>query len=575
MSARAALQRPGAGPSKLNHAGDNVEAEEEARAENIALIEDLKERLQASEATSEKYQKEALVLQSRLDEALSEQGKLEEKLHESEEKNESLENEKREASRQKSQMESIYEAERSSMTKEREAMANREEEMQAIIQRLKDTLASRTNNENDENRDGNRLSKKSGNSSPSIESGQFAPPSELARSDSRNNSKLLLQKDKLIESLRLELAEAQIKLVETENMGGGRFHEIEKLLLETRMANARLMEDNESYQLLLQEKTLNGDFSRNDFGFMGAHSNADALNALEGRAPASSLADELSEAGEGESENYRRLEAELKAAKDQNKALTLYINKIIERLLMHQDFEAILDQSSDFNPSMPSNKDKELPPPPPGNGSTLRGKDAAGAPKARPRPMSQLPATNSALTDPNTAPSIPFGLHRTSSSNKKRRPMSEQLHTGAANVVNQMYRGPMSPPLPHGPQTPRHSASFFAPPAPAGNPNAAARKPSATSVPTVSSVAGNFPGEKRGERSETSSLNSSGDVTTPPSTSPPRSEKDPSEKRTSFAGGKPRPLRLVQENTEKEDNANKRASWFGWIGGKKDESASE
>lgn len=579
VSARAAMQRPGTASSKLSSTGDNVEAEEEARAENMSLIEELREKLHAAETTSEKYQKEALVLQSRLDESLSEQGKLEERMHEIEEKNEALENEKREALRQQSQMESIYEAERASMTKEREAMANREEEMHAIIQRLKDTLASRNNSENDENRDGGRLSRRSaGTSSSSIENGQFAPPSELTRSDSRNNSKLLLQKDKLIESLRLELAEAQIRLVETENMGGGRFHEIEKLLLETRMANARLMEDNESYQLLLQEKTLNGDFTRNDFGFLGAHSNTDALNALEGRAPASSLADELSEAGEGESDNYRRLEVELKASKDSNKALTLYINKIIERLLMHQDFEAILDQSSDFKPSMSSSKDKELPPPPQSNGNTMfsRGK-SLDAGKIRPRPLSQMPATNSALTDPNTAPSIPFGLGRSSSS-KKRRPMSEQIGTGAANVVNQMYRGPASPPLPHGPQTPRHSASFFAPPAAGGNPNAAARVPSGSSVPTLSSgVAGNFPGEKRGERSETSSLNSSGDATTPPSSSPPRSEKETekAEKRTSFAGGKPRPLRLVQENVEKEETANKRASWFGWAIGKKDESIPE
>lgn len=416
-----------------------------------------------------------------------------------------------------------------------------------------------------------------GNSSPGIENGHFAPPAELARSDSRNNSKLLLQKDRLIESLRLELAEAQIKLVESENMGGGRFQEVERLLLETRMANARLMEDNESFQLLLQEKTLNGEFSKHDFGY-----NADALSALEGRAPASSLADELSEAAEGESDNYRRLEAELKAAKDQNKALTLYINKIIERLLMHSDFEAILDQSSEFKPQS-SNKDKDLPPPPQASGTSLlqRAKSIAvggGGAKARARPMSQMPASHSALTDPETAPSIPFGVNRSSS--KKRRPMSEQYTggTGAANVINQMYKGPSSHPSPplHGPQTPRHSASFFSPPTAGGNPNAAARIPSNNSVPTVSSVAGNFPGEKKGERSETSSLSSMGEVTTPPSTSPPRSEKETNQK-TTFAGGKPRPLRLVQENSEKkdEDAAGKRASWFGWAIGKKDESIPE
>ena len=138
--------------------------------------------------------------------------------------------------------------------------------------------------------------------------------------------------------------------------------EVERLLLEARMTNARLMEDNESYQLLLSEKTLTGDFTKSEF--MGSASNADALSALEGRPVGTSLADELSEAAEGESDNYRRLETELKSAKDQNKALTLYINRIIERLLQHQDFEAILDQSADFKPGV-ANTDKELPPPPP------------------------------------------------------------------------------------------------------------------------------------------------------------------------------------------------------------------
>jgi predicted nucleic acid-binding Zn-ribbon protein len=98
---------------------------------------------------SEQFQKQAQVLQSRLDEALQEQGKLEDRLHESEERLETLENEKRDALRQKREMEAIYEAERSSMTKEREDMSNREEEMQTIIQRLKDSLAGRSNTDED------------------------------------------------------------------------------------------------------------------------------------------------------------------------------------------------------------------------------------------------------------------------------------------------------------------------------------------------------------------------------------------------------------------------------------------
>jgi hypothetical protein len=407
-------------------------------------------------------------------------------------------------------------------------------------------------------------------SSPSLD-GQFAPPSGLNRSDSRNNSKLVLQKDKLIESLRLELAEAQIKLVESENMGGGRMQEVERLLLEARMTNARLMEDNESYQLFLSEKTLAGDFTKSDF--MGSAANQDALSALEGRTAAPSLADELSDAADGESENYRRLEAELKSAKSENKALTLYINKIIERLLQHQDFEAILDQSSDFKPGV--NTEKELPPPPPkeqASGASIlqRAKSVAMGATRRPRPQSFMPAaTNSALSDPDTAPSIPFGLNRANSF-RTGRPMSEQYTggTGAASVVNQMYKGGQTSPPLHGPQTPRHSQSFFAPPSTGGNPNAQHRVPSNGQVPT----SGNFPGMK----SETSSTSGdSGDITTPPSQSPPRG----AEKATTFAGNKPRPLRLVQDNSgmrktsseNDDDKKAKRASWMGWAFGTKGE----
>jgi chromosome segregation ATPase len=140
-----AVQRSGPGASNLSTNSASSNAEEDARAETVALLDDLKERLRKTETGSEQFQKQAQVLQLRLDEAISEQGKLEDKLHESDEKLEALENAKREAQKQMREMESIYEAERSSMTKDREEMANREEEMQTIIQRLKDSLSQRSN----------------------------------------------------------------------------------------------------------------------------------------------------------------------------------------------------------------------------------------------------------------------------------------------------------------------------------------------------------------------------------------------------------------------------------------------
>jgi hypothetical protein len=130
-----------------------------------------------------------------------------------------------------------------------------------------------------------------------------------------------------------------------------------------------------------------------------------------------------------------------------------------------------------------------------------------------------------------------------------------------------MYKGPTatSPPL-HGPQTPRNSTSFFAPPAAAGNPNAAARAPSGGfALPS----SGNFPGSRVSGTSdggsttstETSHTSHTGEVSTPPpGNSPPRAM----DRQATFAGNKPRPLRLVQDQAETTAKADKRASWMGW-----------
>ncbi len=351
------------------------------------------------------------------------------------------------------------------------------------------------------------------------------------------------------------------------------------------MANARLMEDNESYQLLLQDRTLKGDFGTSDFSYMGpASANQDALAALEGRASGTSLADELHEATgndhpqETDSEAQRRLENELRSVKDQNKALTLYINKIIERLLQHQDFEHILDQSSDFKPGPNTNKDL---PPPPGkqaSGPSLLqraktmaiGNGAAG--KHKPRPMSFMPsaANPSAINNPETAPSIPIGLTR-SASTRRGRPMSEQYTGGAAaSIVNAMYKG-----TPEGPLSPtlRSSQTFFIPQG-AGDRASSGGPGSSHGI----STSGNFPGMKSETSSTSGDSVAGGDVTTPPSQSPPRASHH-REGGATFAGNKPRPLRLVQENAEAtaQANANKRQSWIGWASsafGKKEDTTS-
>lgn len=583
VSARAAARKPGRSNLSMSSVPKVTPdpSEEEARAQNAALIEDLKEQLQKAETASEQYQKQLGVLQMRLDEAVSEQGKLEDQAHEKDSRIESLNGEVRDHVRKIRDLEQAHEQERNAMLQEKEQQASREEEMQATIQRLKESLSQkdmRINAEGDKNV--SRSSSFRNRSSPEVD-GQFAPSSQLERSPSRNNSKLLLQKDKLIESLRLELAESQIKLVEMENKGGGRQRELEKELLEARMANARLMEDNESYQLLLSERTLNGDFTKGDFM---REVNPDNAESKESGSGLGSLADELDSVdARADTDDTRKLESEIKMLKDQNKALTLYIERIISRVLQHEGFETILDKNENDPPAkqQPAGSNKDLPPTPSEKDDASqpsflqRARSVVGGPgpnatrPPRSRPASMMPPPTSAASaitipptaheNPNTAPSIPLGRAGSVRSGPgHRRARSEQTDIAAAAVVGQMYRGrnsggPISPTImgPGNRQSAFSGTSYM---------SGSGRAPSLSSQP------------------ERSRLSSSDSVTSDPiadtaSTGATSSSPRSSSGMTNYTGAvmtqsKLRPLRLVSETKaaiEEEEAARKKANRGSWI----------
>lgn len=551
------MKKPAAG-SNLRTASPAEDTDDDVRDAKAALFQDLKDRLQKAETEAEERQKIIEVLNAKLDEAVGEQAKLEERAHEEEEKVEALENMKREMTRQHRELESIYEAEQVKAMKEKEETQAREEELQETIQRLKQTLTSKSGQTDDEEPHASRASSiRNGvsrtNSSQNLES--FAPPSSIQRSNSRNNSKLIHQKDKIIEDLRLELASYQVKVLEAENAGGGRLRELEKQLLETRMTNARLMEDNESFQLLLGEKTLNGDLSRGDL--LREHAEPSVSSPKE---PGTSLADELKSAEEADAEVVRKLEAEVNSMKEQNKALTLYINKIIGRLLTYKGFEEVLG-----NDEQGPNTNKELPAPPQDDepqGFLQRAKSVVGGKKPRPLSMMGPPIIptreQSAHEDPTTAPSIPLsrstsGRHPSGGYHHHRRSASEI--PGAASLVNNMYRTPpASTPGASSPGIVSPRNSFFGLPVNNGS-NPVSRQPSGQ---------GPIPEDKEVDSRSESNSNAS-HVDTP---SPPR-RLERSETSGPMTGKGMRPLRLVQneEEMQKQRKAANRASWFGGLFG--------
>lgn len=121
----------------------NDPSDEEARAQNVALIDELREQLQKAETASDQYEKQLGVLQMRLDEAISEQGKLEDQAHERDSRVETLNNDIKDQARQIREMEQNHESERNAMLQEKEQQVSREEEMQATIQRLKESISQK------------------------------------------------------------------------------------------------------------------------------------------------------------------------------------------------------------------------------------------------------------------------------------------------------------------------------------------------------------------------------------------------------------------------------------------------
>lgn len=588
--------------------------EEDAKAEAAAIIEDLRDQLKKTETASEEHQKQIVVLQSRLDEALAEQTKLEETAAGHGETISKLRGELQEVQRSRKDTQAKLEQEQSANVRERDAAATKEGELNEVIARLKDSLAQRESRKSMA-LDGNlsRVASFRGRTSPNPESS----PAPGQRDASQHNAQLLLQKDKAIEDLRLELAEAHVKVMEVDRAGGGRMQALEKQLLDVRMSNAKLMEDNESYQYLLQEKTLSGDMASR-FSPQ-TPTDPSSLSRAPSRDPGSSgnLADELETLGEEDegADPVKKLEKDLVAQKEQNKALTLYINRIIGRLLATDNFEQLFEngtstaESSSALTTLPkSQTDKALPVLPSGEDDATKenappssllqraGSLFGGRKQARPRSyqagtgsenftqacigggsdeQSTFTArpTPSAHEDPSLAPRVP--LQRGSSvrltGQRSHRRTTSDVSTPAVNGAVQGSRvpsgGSFSPP-----RTVSHRSSLTpqSPPRTADG-DRLTLSASAGAIPQGKDEVGDLP-SRAYRRVSDSGYGDSLDV----QASPPRSTGASSDGGGRMSGGaatvtggkQMRPLRLVQEKVEAEEEQRRasRGSWMGWFG---------
>lgn len=142
MSARAAARKPVARANTgLGGASKSTDKDiEDLRAEHAQLVEDLRLQVQRAETASDHYQKELEILQQRLHEVVGERDTLEDQISQSHTDVQAVHQEAKDLKRKKSQLEHAHEAEKAMMLKEREEQANKEQELQGIIQRLNETI---------------------------------------------------------------------------------------------------------------------------------------------------------------------------------------------------------------------------------------------------------------------------------------------------------------------------------------------------------------------------------------------------------------------------------------------------
>ena len=173
-------------------------------------------------------------------------------------------------------------------------------------------------------------------------------PSNESAANLLSLSASIAQKDKKIESLELANEQLEKQLQQLTNAGDPQMQDLLDKLDDLNITNAALREDVESYQTLLQDKTMNGEFSHSLF--MQSTASQGKYRSMRGAPNGLDLASELDTASEVSSDPVKdiggagreELEAELLTLQETNKALSLYVNSIILRLLNTKGYEHVL-----------------------------------------------------------------------------------------------------------------------------------------------------------------------------------------------------------------------------------------
>ncbi|KAF9978209.1 hypothetical protein BGZ73_003390 [Actinomortierella ambigua] len=186
-------------------------------------------------------------------------------------------------------------------------------------------------------------------------------PAKIQQQIAENNAaqqRALRSEEKRNDELRGQLLRLNNDFVEQQRLASAKDKALREENAQLRELNQNLMEENESFQMLLHEKTLNGELMQTGIMRMSTHG-SDSPNPSN-HSGSINLADELGRAFGSDSEAslafnqehqtaLAKLQEENGSLKEAMRALQVYINKILSRIMEHPHSQRIL--AADYSPS--------------------------------------------------------------------------------------------------------------------------------------------------------------------------------------------------------------------------------
>ncbi|KAH7060023.1 hypothetical protein BKA57DRAFT_446163 [Linnemannia elongata] len=165
------------------------------------------------------------------------------------------------------------------------------------------------------------------------------------------HTRALRAQENIVTELRKQILSMNQDLIERQRNFTLKECELQAQIAQAQELNRGLMEENESYQMLLHEKSMNGEFMQTSIMKNTGYNDDPSATPLATNSNGSiNLADELGKALDRSPlpNSEKSIEEEVKQLKESNTALGLYISRILSRIMENPHLQAVL--AADYSP---------------------------------------------------------------------------------------------------------------------------------------------------------------------------------------------------------------------------------